>query len=559
MSKKNGFESWTRLFAVISLILFGGVAGCGGSGSPPTSQGNRAAEGSEARSQSTDSTITLPNKKSEPSGGADREIVAGTRHTLDDEQAAMAPSQAVPEPTSADIGGAEIRAGGSASAALDPHWKQEAIASRARIVDVFFATDRGHLEELAPRLDQVFLPALFIALMTTVFFVGSFIVKRFALVWMVTSGLAACLFVLSLHAAVIRWQQIQRLLQNSDVVFTGQRYQPQAQGYAMHVGVASVTLPPNHKPGRLESADVVKFQWVEKTSKHIVLQQVEPVKSTEQWYTRLQDEMAKAPECEAFLFVHGYNVTFDDAVKRTAQLAADLELVGPAICYSWPSRGTVAGYPADEATVSWSAPHLEQLLCDIKQKTGCRSINVLAHSMGNRVLLEALERIALKNPTYGLSNSASPSSHEVQGEPMLDQVVLAAPDVDAATFASRYSRAATHVAHHITMYASTSDWALGLSDGLHGASRMGRVLISLAGEHGVEAIDVSGSDPVSFGHAYYGNSPELLRDLRAVLHQDCTASARPWLVPKTTERGHTYWRLQETKQATTATNADSRR
>ena len=49
------------------------------------------------------------------------------------------------------------------------------------------------------------------------------------------------------------------------------------------------------------------------------------------------------------VFIHGFNVPFEDAIYRTAQLAHDLDFDGAPILYSWPSRGTMLGYVAASA------------------------------------------------------------------------------------------------------------------------------------------------------------------------------------------------------------------
>ena len=38
---------------------------------------------------------------------------------------------------------------------------------------------------------------------------------------------------------------------------------------------------------------------------------------------------------QALVFVHGYNVSFDDAIFRTAQIAKDIDFDGPAVTFSW--------------------------------------------------------------------------------------------------------------------------------------------------------------------------------------------------------------------------------
>ena len=78
---------------------------------------------------------------------------------------------------------------------------------------------------------------------------------------------------------------------------------------------------------------------------------------------------------------------------------------------------------------------------------GVRRVHVIAHSMGNRMLTEALVLLA---STSG-ANSAR-----------LGQVVFAAPDVDTEVFVHRAEQFVGH-AERYTLYASDKDRALALS------------------------------------------------------------------------------------------------
>jgi esterase/lipase superfamily enzyme len=408
------------------------------------------------------------------------------------------------------------------------------LASGPRSVEVFYATDRLPLAQLLPRLHTIFLPVAAALLVTLALLIGTLLAKRLMVAWLAAACLACVLSVVVTHSAAIRWQRVERLVANSEWQYTGRRDESRSGQYPLHLGTAEVSLPPLHRVGRLEQPSLLRLEFVETPEKHVVLHRVTPMPDDGDWFHRLRQQMQTPHAAEAFVFIHGYNVRFDDALKRTAQLAVDLQLPGPAICYSWPSRGVVAGYAADEATVSWTAPHLERLFLDIRQRTGCRSLNVLAHSMGNRALLEAAERVALRSP---------------EPPKLLDQVVLAAPDVDAPTFIARYSPAVRSVARQVTLYTSSTDRALDLSNRLHGGDRLGLSIASIARVGGVDTIDVSGSSPWSFGHGYYGDSPEVIADLRAVLLHSRTANTRPWLQPQQTPDGGYYWRLDADRQA----------
>jgi len=69
----------------------------------------------------------------------------------------------------------------------------------------------------------------------------------------------------------------------------------------------------------------------------------------------LQLDVENANEQEAFIFIHGFNVTFKDAARRTAQIAHDLNFQEAPIMYSWPSKGRPTEYVADRTTAHSSS------------------------------------------------------------------------------------------------------------------------------------------------------------------------------------------------------------
>ena len=55
-------------------------------------------------------------------------------------------------------------------------------------------------------------------------------------------------------------------------------------------------------------------------------------------------------------------VSFEDAARRTAQIAHDLGLPLVPMLYSWPSEGAVLRYGTDAANVEWTIPHFTEFL-----------------------------------------------------------------------------------------------------------------------------------------------------------------------------------------------------
>ncbi len=102
---------------------------------------------------------------------------------------------------------------------------------------------------------------------------------------------------------------------------------------------------------------------------------------------------------EAFVFVHGFNNRYEDAVYRFAQIlhdsGADAD-VAP-ILFTWPSAGNVFAYNYDRDSANYSRDDLEKLLRFLQNDPQVKTISILAHSMGNWVTLEALRQMAIRD------------------------------------------------------------------------------------------------------------------------------------------------------------------
>jgi esterase/lipase superfamily enzyme len=118
--------------------------------------------------------------------------------------------------------------------------------------------------------------------------------------------------------------------------------------------------------------------------------------------------------------VHGFNVSFDEALQRAAQLRRDLNYDSALFVFSWPSKGSMLRYGTDLDSAAAAANSLAEFLTAVEHATGAEKIHLVAHSMGNRVLLPALARIA-NDPTSTLGRH-------------LGEIVLAAPAVPQADF-----------------------------------------------------------------------------------------------------------------------------
>jgi esterase/lipase superfamily enzyme len=264
----------------------------------------------------------------------------------------------------------------------------------------------------------------------------------------------------------------------------------------LHLGRCAVSVPRGHHVGTVERPwKFAVWQFREDPEKHIVIQE-RALLGEDDFYAAVQ----KQDESSAFVFVHGFNVLFDDAVRRAAQMKHDLQFGGAAIVYSWPSAGRLeaVSYLKDEGAVEWSQAHLEAFLVDLAAKTHLQSIHIIAHSMGNRAVANALKNLSLQS-----------------APPTFRNVVLAAPDIDKGIFL-QLAAAISSRAESVTLYASSRDRALQVSHKMHDYPRAGDCTgIVVVPE--VTTIDVSALDTDMLGHGYVSSSRSILADLYSLL------------------------------------------
>ncbi len=308
----------------------------------------------------------------------------------------------------------------------------------------------------------------------------------------------------------------------TDRVPTGDRRVENLYGCAhdkqLHLGVCRVSVPKFRNFGIL-SAPV---RWVSAVlgfdrRKHIVLLSSDEL-SEQEYFRRMENTFEAERRRRVFVFVHGFNVTFAAAVRRTAQIHCDLKFQGIPIVYSWPSRGEdLAAYHHDEQRVMASRWHLAEFLLDVARTTSPDDIHIVAHSMGNRVVTAALDLIARE--------------HSPGKMPPLRQIVLAAPDLDAIEFEFASQRVRS-IVERITLYGSSRDKALLASRVINQTRRAGE-----GGEHlcivdGVDSIDASRVKTNFLGHGYVTHSMQLLLDIFQLVNDNRAPALRPTLMQR---------------------------
>lgn len=309
----------------------------------------------------------------------------------------------------------------------------------------------------------------------------------------------------------------------------------------LYFGFSNVLLPAGRVRGTLPLAKKQPEQtgtFVHRVSDRSV--------SAEDFYRELQTRCEGGHVRDVLVFVHGFNVSFNEAVCRLAQLAEDLPFPGMLIAFDWESQGHELAYFQDQRTTGTTQADLARFLAELRESLSPETrLHLLAHSMGNRYSLNALELLASYQPYLG----ATPENVVEQTLPLLrpqfkgwhrwnyrpgvtpplTHLILAAPDVAPDMFEQQIAQT-RHLAQRITLYCNSVDFALELSRYVNGQGKHGyRTGDSRAGAGaGLDVIrleEVSLRDP--FGHSYFSNHPQVLDDLAALLSTDQPAATRP--------------------------------
>ncbi|HEY5793874.1 MAG TPA: alpha/beta hydrolase [Bosea sp. (in: a-proteobacteria)] len=285
------------------------------------------------------------------------------------------------------------------------------------------------------------------------------------------------------------------------VYFNGER------GPKLAFAKLDFTVPRAHKAGELELPDSGPGD----PAKHFTVTNVQrldlaPIVAD----VRREIQRRPASERDVLVFVHGFNTNFADAAYRFAQIVHDSGFKGVPVLFTWPSRGQVIAYPYDRESAYYSRDFLELNLRAISRDLGTTRMDILAHSMGTLLTLEALRQASIRGDgSFG-------------GK--LRDVMLAAPDVDLDVFRTQMRQ----IKRPVTVFVSADDRALDFSRRFAGdKTRLGAVsakdteIIAELEKLGASIIDLSEvSSGDSLNHGKFASSPKVVQLIGQRLQAD---------------------------------------
>jgi esterase/lipase superfamily enzyme len=287
-------------------------------------------------------------------------------------------------------------------------------------------------------------------------------------------------------------------------LYNGERGQP------LDFAAVTVSIPQTHVLGEIE--------WPSNPpgnpKSDFVVRQAAYLEGEKEFVRTLNAHLAKQPRGsrKVFLFIHGFNTMFAEGLYRFAQVVHDSDSMSVPVLFTWASRGKVGAYIYDTNSATTARDELEHTL-RLLFASDADQINILAHSMGNWVTVEALRQIKM--------------SAQVPSLGKLGSVFLADADIDMDVFKSQMRRFGKPK-RPFYVIVSKDDQALGFSKMIAGGKgRLGDdenvEELAALGATVIDLTDVKANDPSN--HSKFAQLADVAPQLTAVLAKGVGAGA----------------------------------
>jgi esterase/lipase superfamily enzyme len=258
-----------------------------------------------------------------------------------------------------------------------------------------------------------------------------------------------------------------------------------------------------------------------------------PPDATDRFADAIDAQLAVSRNKHVYIFVHGYKVVYENPVLVSAELWHFLGYDGAFIAYAWPSTPSKFAYIKDSDTSAGYARNFRLLLEFVAENTDAAEIHVIGYSNGTRLVLRAMEQLALIHE--------GESADEIWEQLRLRNVILVGSDLDRGVFGSYMADGILNVSKHLSIYMSPHDKALGVSQFLTRRERLGQLWGGKGGEihplarqalidfrdqiSFINVSDAEGSDTGN-GHGYFRSSPWASSDVLMTMYYGLTPEER---------------------------------
>ncbi len=248
----------------------------------------------------------------------------------------------------------------------------------------------------------------------------------------------------------------------------------------------------------------------------------------ERFVEDVEEILASSRRRQVLVYVHGFYTRFEGNLELTSEFWHYMARDGVVVSFDWPSKAKITTYQVDKANANFAIRQLREFLIFLAENTTAECINVIGHSAGCPVVVEALRQLSLMY--YDLDDE------EAQRRAKIGRVVMAAPDMDLDTALSAGVDGGGRVTQGWAVYASRKDRALGVSGSIFRDVRLGKSIGHLSDDernaiirNNTQWIDVTAAqrhESTFTGHSYYHQNPWVSSDIMLYLQLGVAAEER---------------------------------
>jgi esterase/lipase superfamily enzyme len=291
----------------------------------------------------------------------------------------------------------------------------------------------------------------------------------------------------SLHSLLIATNR--KVSDDPAVFFGGQR------GDSLEFAKVLVSVPPIHTKGRIEYPK----QLPPDPNSNFVITNPRNFTGSSGFVSEVNRELDKREpgDRSVLIFVHGYNTHLSSAILSATQFVHDSGYKGVPVLFSWPSKGRSFSYIYDFNSTLVSRRSLLSTF-EALERTNATGIDIVAHSLGNFLVLEAAVQAQLQEGKINRNR--------------IRTIILASPDVDLDVF-KRQAEYIQRGPTKIYVLVSEDDKALAISRRIAGGvNRIGASSIEELEEFDVTVVDLTEvQNRNSSSHSKFREAPDIVR------------------------------------------------
>lgn len=187
------------------------------------------------------------------------------------------------------------------------------------------------------------------------------------------------------------------------------------------------------------------------------------VNDEDECFRRLAEAVAASPHRSLLVIVWGWKDRFHTAALKSAYTAYILDINTPVLMFDWPGNqgDTPRGYFRSRRMAHQSGPDLGRVLARFVRETGAENVWIMSSSLGCQTVSDAFSWMMTQRDL-------------AEGGPVISHVVMSAPDVSRNEFNDVFAAKMKALARHATVYVTSNDQALLLSNWANRRGSLGR-------------------------------------------------------------------------------------